>query len=818
MTTADPEIIKRYVKEDGFSLVNHFDPDLMTVKVELPKLVDWYAQFLGYTPTWEEAITYVDGYGLEPEDQKFRYTEMPTKLRSINAIIRKKKGATKKTVITLTDIYDELENNRDEYQHETYFIKKDIKRRYHGYWCFINGKPTYIDGWLHIYLNYWDIANIKRVDGLPEYRDVDRRLFNFARYCYTTREAFYQYRLMYNDGDVRFKYFSNLVEAEREKSRLAERGITSVLEGQSTEEFAHPGFVVDMGRRLVYGFCHPKRRRRGATSAAACIAYLITTEQRLRHCGLQSLNDDMARKDVYLDKVIRPWKKLPFWHKPAHDGSNTPKERLNFQMPAERTALSSSIEKDAHDGWIEPRSSNERAFDGLMLHALIRDEGGKIDGAFYDLNLWWSVHKKTLAQGGVNIHGLCMVPSTVGEMDGGGGRQYEKLIQQSKFDNRDANGETTSGLLTIMEAAFDGLDGFIDEFGQSIIEDPKSPVKTNDGNWVDIGAKTFLERRREQLLRESDQDGYIQELRDFPFTLREAMTKGTKNSGIDIKILRKRSTEIRYSRSPRNYIKPRQGSFYWVSDFGGEVAFRDDVDGKFWISQFPDPAFRNRFAVDAAENQKYPDPVCCNRFLVGADPFMFDMRDTTQGKKSNGAIAILKHRDYGQDPDEKPRSEWLSEKFVLTYSDRSEDKDAYVEDVLMACLFYSSFVYPEMNVPIIAEKFREWGFAGYLLHDTDEWGGRKSMPGRKVNAQAGTKNEIFGEIMTHVRHNGEWENHLDLIEEWMNINGPEEMTSYDLFAASGMCFLGRKSQFPTMYGENLNSGMLDEFPFDTFDR
>jgi hypothetical protein len=824
MSDVKPEILAQYQREDEFVLINEHDPDLMTIRVNLPSLTDWYAAYLGREVSWEEAITFVDGYGKAAEDQRFEKQKMPLKLREIVGVIKRKKtkdvASARKYRVSTTDIYEEIEDNRVYYKDEVEYIKRDILRRYVGYWCFINGKPTFIDGWHYFYLNYWDIANSGDPDGLPEYRDVDRRFTHFVRYCYTTTEAYYQYRVQYNDfGGVKDLYFSTLGEAEKAAEKLKEKGFSSVIEGGGSidGERPHPGFVVDKGRRTCYGYVHPKRRRRGATSLAACIGYLVTIERRLGHMGVQSLNDDMATKDVYLDKIIRPWRKLPFWHKPASEGSDTPKERLLFQHPADRKNLSFNSKKEAHDGWIEPRHSGERAFDGLKMLVLIRDEGGKIDTSVYDLVLWWEVHKKTLAQG-FNVHGLAMIPSTVGEMDSGGGRQYERLINMSKFEMRDGNGQTTSGLFTIMEASFDGLDGYIDFYGNSVIEDPEKPVLSVDGKtWIKEGAKRALQNSRDQKLRNASQEDYIAELRDFPFTLREALTKGTRNSGFDVKILSQREKEIRFSRTPENYIKPRRVSMRWMTDFGGAVEVYDDSDGKFLLSQLPPHDHRNRVVFDVNTQQHYPDPVFCTRFIVGADPFVFDAQDVKGKKKSNGAIAILRYRDNVEDGDEKPRSQWSSEKFVLTYSQRVEDKNEYAEDCLMACILYSSFIYPEMNVPLVADKFREWGFGGFLLHDTDEFGSPSAMPGRKVHG-GGTKNEIFSEVMTHIKYNGRWENHIELIEEWRDINGPDDMTNYDLFAASGMCFLGRKSQYPTAYKDNHTGQGLDENPFDVFTR
>lgn len=803
------DIASKYVKEDRFFLANEYDPDLKTIVVALPSLTEWYSQFLGYEPTWEEAITYVDGYGLEPKDQKFRHLQMPEKIRKISDIIRIKNKQKKGVAITSDDIYRELENHRTAYKSEIEFIQRDIKRRYHGYWFFNNGKPTYIDGWHYVYLNHWDITNNDRpIDGLPNYRDSDRRMILFKRYVYTNTKVWYPFKVSYRKtGEQKEEYFYNLGAAHS----FAKEKIAAIVEGGTQN---HEGFLVDKGKRVDYGVATPKRRRRGATSQDACIQYLIVTEQKKRYGGIQSFNEAAAFNDVFADKLIRPWKKIPFYLKPTHDGTSAPKSDIKFTYPAERTQQIANAKTDAHDGWIIPRSATERAFDGTKLYAILRDEGGKIDGYPYDLGEWWSVHKKCIAQA-MDIHGFALIPSTVGEMDSGGGKEYAKFLMGSKWEERDGNGHTRTGCVTYFEPAYDGLDGFIDEYGMSIIEDPILPVKTDSGRYTDIGAKTALLRARSNYELAGDQAGLIGEMRDFPFTLREALTKSAKDSGFDLKVIRRRVGELKYGNKDITF----RANLEWVSDFGGEVRMVLDPEGRFRFSVDWQGQGKNKrnYQVDEAHplgGYYMPEPLFANKAVIGADAFAFNEEDVQGRRKSNGGIAAFWLRDEAIDPPEKPKEEWLTNKFITTYSQRVEDKNAYVEDVLMLAIYLGCYVYPEMNVPIVSDKFKEWGFDGYLLHDVDENGMKRSMAGRKTTAS--TKEEIFADHMTYIRHYGSTENHVDLLEEFANIGSPEEMTYYDLFTAAGYCFLGAKSRYPLLMQLVHEDVTFDLNPFETF--
>ena len=154
-----------YVEEDEYVVFHDGDDDLDTISIKLPRLEEWYSKMLNREVSREEALTYVDGYGLAPEDQKFTHQEMPEKLRLIYEVVFNKKHATNKgkykeiSDVRLEDIYEEIESNQKYYAAEIEWIKLQIKRRYVGYWCFIKGKPTYLNGANYFFLNFWTVKN-----------------------------------------------------------------------------------------------------------------------------------------------------------------------------------------------------------------------------------------------------------------------------------------------------------------------------------------------------------------------------------------------------------------------------------------------------------------------------------------------------------------------------------------------------------------------------------------------------------------------------------------------------------------------------------
>jgi hypothetical protein len=776
-----------YQKEDTVVKYHNDDPLLKTIEIKLPTVESFYGM------PWDDAVKLIDGYGLHPKNQKFKHIQVPEKLKSIQDIIRKKNKMKKREVVSQIDIYDELENNRLEYKDEIEWIQVQIKRRYQGYWFFNNGKPTYIDGWQYVYLNYWDIQNETRLDSLPWYRDLDRRIFLFARHCYTTTEAVYKYRVTYrSQGEIKTKYFQRVKNAEEYASQFPAAYID---EG---------AYEVDMGYRTCYGYIFPKRRRIGATSQAACILYCITTEHKQQKGGIQSITETQARNDVYIDKIVKPWRKLPFFFKPSHDGTDFPKEKLSFSYPASRSQGATHVRASSHDGWIEARASSERAFDGQKLHAYLDDEGGKHGDSGVSIpRRWQDVVRKCLSQG-LRINGLGMFTSTLGEFEAGGGKEFFDLIKSSYYDERNENGFTTSGLFTLFIPAYDGYDECVDEYGLSIIEDPEEPIRNLEGNLVTRGAKTILMNTRKDLEEKGLDLRLNGEIRDNPWTLQEAASKASKNSNFDLSILRTRINQLKFDR----IFRTRTVRLDWKGGFGSDVMVTDDPDGKYVVSFIPQIDARNKKLYNADTKTWFPSPDVSNRYILGCDPFKFGNRDVKGRRKSNGGGALFYKHDPSVDQADKPIDQWMSNKFIVTYNIRVDDGNTYCEDMLKLAILFGAHVYPERNVPIVIEKFREWGYEGYLLSDIDPNGKIATAPGRYTGEA--DKEQIFTEYMNYIKLFGRGENHLELLEECLEINDPTEMTNYDLFAAGGMALLGAKSALPKYLQDSNNVRVMND--------
>lgn len=270
----------------------------------------------------------IEGFGLPAKDQKWQPPKVPKKLRELTLKYE-----------TLDEIWTEIEDNPDIYDDEIQFIKKAWYYRLNGYWFFNNGVPTYIDGWHYFYCAWWHIDV-----GLPKYRDRDRRFFLFARKIFNETKA----------------------------PRCDNKGF-AIKNNAGEYEW------IEFGKRLFYGFNYPKHRREGATYKAECINYEIISRTMGAWGGIQSMNDEQARK-CFLRHLVAPWKKLPFFFKPNYEGSTSPKSELSFSPPAKRLssrgALSTS-ELGLESG-INFEMADASAYDGDKLYYHHDDEVGKL--------------------------------------------------------------------------------------------------------------------------------------------------------------------------------------------------------------------------------------------------------------------------------------------------------------------------------------------------------------------------------------------------------------------------------------------------------
>ena len=373
---------------------------------------------------------------------------------------------------------------------------------------------------------------------------------------------------------------------------------------------------------------------------------------------------------VFQDHIVAAWRapSMPFFFKPEYKGSENPVKRMVFDAAGRRIggkgASSTNRGVRPLGSKIISKAAGPTAFDGDKLFFYHADEVGKTKDI--DIIKRWRVAKKCLSQGnGKIIHGFSIHTSTVGEMEKEGGDQFLNHCLASFWNKRNKNNQTMSGLVTLFIPATEGLDGFVDEYGNSIIENPTTPVYDKIGNLIEQGSREYILNDRQAYIDAEDDIGLAESMRQTPLSFRECFRGRAKDSGFNIQKLDDRITELKMGK--RNV---RVG-YFQENPATGKVEFiDDDFKPKFEMSyELPD----NR--VDARYYSKQHEswfPMNDREFIAGGDPFKFNK--TKGRRKSNGGGAVF--MKFNQQIDgNKEMEDWQTHRFVCTYDHRPTDQE-----------------------------------------------------------------------------------------------------------------------------------------------
>ena len=676
------------------------------------------------------------GFGKPAREQKFFKEVQPPKLKSIvkelTAEKRAKSTKPNEVYITVEEIWDFLRRHKKEYEEEIDFIKRQWYHRIYGAWYFINGKPTYICGWHWYFLNYYQFHD----GGYPYYKDRDRRWFAVQEHLFSeTRDE----------------------------------------NGFDTERFLHRGTNNLDGRRF------------GKTSRVDSILLNLSTMSMNWECGIQGLDKDTG-VTVFQKHVIHSFGELPFYFKPKHEGTTDVKTKLSMK-PAGIVIGGKGTVLDDREGLkttIDFATSAEpNAYDRRKLNFYHSDEPGKT--ILTDVYKRHEIIKECVAQGN-NIVGWMMYTTTVEETKIEAMKAFMKLCDGSHYGKR-VDGQTSTGLVNVFMPAYDGLEGFVDEYGMSVIDTPARPVRSVEGKWITVGSMDMIEKKRDQYRKDKNFDGLAGFKRRFPCTYKECFTPSAADSIFNVEIIESRLTELKFA----DQSLVINGDLYWEKEFGGKVLFspRTDGKGKWFISRKP---------LSHESNNIYSnDEVYFPRnsiHTLGVDPFKFDkLKGRNRG--SNGGIAVFINYDPIKD-NEKDIKDWESYDLVCTYDARPDTTEEFSEDVLKTAIYFSGMVFSERNVDQVIKDFERWKFKGFLLHEIflDKNGIERvsDTPGYNTSGD-GPKQKLMNNNRDYIQLHGARCKHENFLRSCLELRGIQDMTNQDLFTAVAVAIEGAKSDF-----------------------
>lgn len=540
------------------------------------------------------------------------------------------------------------------------------------------------------------------------------------------------------------------------------------------------------------GQIYTKCRRSGYTNISSTILVDEGTQVKEKLLGVQSKTGKDAQENIFMKKIVPVFRSYPFFFKPIQDGTTNPRMELAFREPSKRITKKNKTSQvgEALDTVINWKNTTNNAYDGEKLHILYLDEAGKWEKPT-DIREAWRIERTCLIVGR-RVIGKALVGSTVNPLDKGG-KEFRDMYYDSDPLERNSNGRTKTGLYKIFIPAYEALEGFFDKYGNPIIEDPKEPVETIEGDFVEIGAKTFLKNERDALRQDVYELNEV--IRQFPFTEDEAFRDSTKTSTFNIG---KIYEQIEYNQDlyPNPVIR---GNFMWKDGkMDTEVLFHPDATGRWYVSWMPSPENRN------SQKEVYSKRTPANTHLGVGGVDSYDLDATVDGRGSKGACHLYNKFNMAVP----------SNLFVAEYASRPPMAKIFYEDVLMAAVFYGYQLLIENNKYGIARYFESRGYDNYLMDRPEHLktssvaSKTKGIPSNSQDVIQSHAQAIESYIHTHVGVNdqtGEMgKMYLNrTLEDWIQYR-IDNRTKYDLTISSGLALLAAQKFKPEKPKTNFN--------------
>ena len=555
------------------------------------------------------------------------------------------------------------------------------------------------------------------------------------------------------------------------------------------------GYYLDFQRKLFIhaqacevdprsvGQLFVKCRRSGYTNIAVSKLLTEGTLVKDKVLGVMSKTGKDAQDNIFMKKVVGMYRHYPFFFKPIQDGTTNPRMELAFREPAKRITKTnkSATAGEALNTIINWRNTVNNAYDGERLYYLFLDEAGKWEKPA-DIREAWRINRTCLIVGR-KIVGTALVGSTVNPMDKGGS-QYKDLWFDSDPEERNANGRTRSMLYRIFIPAYEALEGFFDKYGNPIIEDPEQPIETIDGDFVSIGARTYLNNERDALKEDANELNEV--IRQFPFSPEEAFRDSVDSSIFNIGKI--------YEQIQHNdmmYPSPVViGNFHWKNgEKDTEVIFEPNPEGRWHLAWMPPQEVRNQKTTH--RNGHYTAP---NTHIGVGGVDSYDLDGTVDGRGSKGACHFYN----------KFNMNYPANMFVAEYASRPPLAKIFYEDVLMAAVFFGYPILIENNKYGIARYFEQRGYLEYLLdrpkHLMTSHSNKsktKGVPSNGADLLQAHAQSIEAYIHNHVGENHETGTLGKMyfnrtLEDWIGFR-IDKRTKYDLTISSGLCLLASQT-------------------------
>lgn len=456
------------------------------------------------------------------------------------------------------------------------------------------------------------------------------------------------------------------------------------------------------------GIIRAKKRREGASSQATANLVYEAIFYRNSNCGLVSKTNEDGRA-TFTEMVAYGYRQLPAFLKPKQLNREDTVTELVFAQKAASVKegyAEAQKEDEGNRSKINYRAPALNAYDRGRMSRILIDEAGKwpID---VPASQAFAIIAKTLVKG-VKRVGFVEMPSTVNKMTKGGSA-FKKLWEDADLEKRKP---TINRLVRYFVPAYDGYEGFIDQYGFSVISSPtpeqkqylvdKWVVKDEDGNTtseiseedIELGAKAYILKRREGRTG----DDLEEEIRMNPTTEVEAFMSANADCifnvlNINDQIERLKEKEV-YKRKVVFFRDEITQSIKWRDAGKSEESFCWEFVGDLNIKE------ANKHYYDLGVKK----PSRTDVGVIGVDGYSNSQGGKRYGSKASAWVYVKYDlRD--------PQNTGL---FTAHLYGRPQEKEDLHNQVLLAAEYLGYQVYYEFVADDYYTYFKSRGRLGYL--------------------------------------------------------------------------------------------------------
>lgn len=291
--------------------------------------------------------------------------------------------------------------------------------------------------------------------------------------------------------------------------------------------------------------------------------------------GMQSLTATEAKNNLFKGRILRSHRRIPSYLKPKSNDSIGKSE-----ISSELTFMSEKkgdVYKQGLNNKLDWRPTNASAYQGKRPKGIYWDEPGTMEEM--DIVEALSTVKQQL-QIGKKAFGKIYMPATLESMTPKGAPLFQQIWNESDPNIRDENGRTISWLYRYFNPQYEGREDFIDEYGNSLVEEAKK-FRANELKIAsDIGARKIKRQYPEN-----------------PDEAFDVVFVGQLEEDV-IEILKARKTEL------LNNPVEKKGVVFYKKEGNIEYSIKTKTDDKVVIYEDPQPNVTYVMGLDGTATDK----------------------------------------------------------------------------------------------------------------------------------------------------------------------------------------------------------------------